>query len=196
MGRPLRAIAPDALYHAGSRGSNRQPIAFDGTDFESLVREIGKAAAKYEWHVLAWCVMPNHTHLVMSVPKGGFSDGFREINGNHSRRTNRRHGREAHLFKNRPWAIELSTPAHLIGAIAYVLRNPVAAGLVERAEDWPYSSYRASVGLAVPPEWLAIHDLLSLFGHTAADARRNLDALVHRGQLPTESPVSDTDVRT
>ena len=183
------------MYHAGSRGSNRELIAFEPTDFRSLIGEIACAAAKYEWRVLAWCVMPNHTHLILSVPRGGFSEGFREINGNHSRRVNRRRGREAHLFKNRPWAIELSTPAHLIGTIAYVLRNPVSAGLVTRAEEWPYSSYRASVGIDVPPRWLAIHDLLSLLGHTTQEGRRNLDALVHRGQLPTETPVSDTDFR-
>lgn len=185
-------IDPDAVYHAGSRGSNRFPIAFDAVDFESLVGEIAKAAARYEWRVLAWCVVPNHTHFVMSATQAAFSNGFREMNGNHSRRTNRRHGRDAHLFKNRPWAIELATPAHLIGGIAYVLRNPVADGLVARAEEWPYSSYRASVGLEPAPRWLALHDLLSLFGHTIQEARRNLDALVHRGQLPADPPVSDT----
>ena len=196
MGRPLRAIDPDSIYHAGSRGSDRGLIAFDRPDFESLVGEIGRAATFYEWHVLAWCVMPNHTHFVLSAPRGGFSAGFREINGNHSRRTNKRHGREAHLFKNRPWAIELATPAHLLGAITYVLRNPVAAELVARAEDWPFSSYRASVGLEMPPRWLAVHDLLGLCGHTVEEAREVLDGLVPRGQLPASPPVSDTGVRS
>lgn len=195
MGRALRSINPDSIYHAGSRGSNRGLIAFDRDDFASLAGEIARAATFYEWDVLAWCVMPNHTHLVLSTPQGGFSAGFREINGNHSRRTNKKHGREAHLFKNRPWAVELSTPAHLLGAIAYVFRNPISAGLVARAEDWEFSSYRATIGAEVPPSWLAIHDLLSLCGHTIAEARDVLDGLVHRGQLPGQPPVSDTDFR-
>jgi hypothetical protein len=74
-----------------------------------------------------------------------------------------------------------------------VLRNPVAANLCERAEQWPYGGFRASVGLATPPSWLAIHDLLSLFGHTPEEARRVLDGLVHRGHLPADDPVSDTN---
>jgi REP element-mobilizing transposase RayT len=193
MGRALRTIDPDAVCHAGSRGSNRGLLAFDTADFESLSGELAKAADRYGWRVLAWCVMPNHTHLVLSTPRGGFSDGFREMNGNHSRRTNRRHEREAHLFKNRPWAVELMTPAHLIGAIAYVLRNPVTAELCATADEWPYSSYRASVGLAVPPRWLALHDLHALFGTDIAEARRRLDALVHEGHLAVELPVSDTN---
>jgi putative transposase len=193
MGREPRCIDPDALYHAGSRGSNRFPIAWDEHDFQSISGEIGRAATRYGWRVLAWCVIPNHTHLILQTPRGGFSEGFREMNGNHARRTNRRHGRDAHLFKNRPWAVELETMAHLIGAIAYVLRNPVDAGLCERAEEWPFSSYRASVGLEAPPTWLETHDLLALFGHTTSDARASLDHLVHKGQLRVELPVSDTD---
>jgi putative transposase len=193
MGRPLRVIDPDAVYHAGSRGSNRGLLAFDTGDFESLSGEIGRAAARHRWRVLAWCVMPNHTHVVLSTTSGGFSAGFREINGNHARRTNRKHEREAHLFKNRPWAVELRSYAHLIGAIAYVLRNPVAAELCERAEAWPYSSYRASAGLEVPPPWLAVHDLLALFGSSPTEARTRLSILVHEGQLPVQLPVSDTN---
>ena len=193
MGRPLRHIDPDGIYHAGSRGSNRGLIVFDESDCESLKFEIGRAAGRYGWRVLAWCVMPNHTHLVLSTPRGGFSEGFREINGNHSRRMSRRYEREAHLFKNRPWAVELAAYAHLIGAIAYVLRNPVTAGLCDRAEDWPYSSYRASVGAEASPSWLAINDLLSLFGGTIPEARGRLASLVHLGQLPVELPVSDTN---
>jgi REP element-mobilizing transposase RayT len=193
MGRALRAIDPDAIYHAGSRGSNRGLLAFDSADFESLSNEIARIARKYRWRVLAWSVMPNHTHLVMSTPHGHFSDGFREMNGNHARRTNRRHEREAHLFKNRPWAVELASYAHLIGAIAYVLRNPVAAELCATAADWPYSSYRASMGLEIPPSWLAVHDLHRLFGTTVEESRRRLDGLVHKGQLAVEPPVSDTN---
>jgi REP element-mobilizing transposase RayT len=190
MGRAKRSIDPKSVYHAGSRGSNRAFIALDDVDFESLAGELGRAAERYGWRVLAWCLMPNHTHVVLSTPFGGFSQGFREMNGNHSRRTNARHGRDAHLFKNRPWAVELPTYSHLVGAIAYVLRNPISAGLCQRAEEWRYSAYRALVGLTVAPSWLAVHDVLSLFGNTVDEARTRIDLLVHNGRLLP--PVSDT----
>lgn len=190
MGRPLRSIDPDQIYHAGSRGSNRSPIVWDADDYASVIGEIGRAAKRHRWAIWAWCVMPNHYHLVLRIPHGGFSSGFQQINGNHSRRTNRRYGRGAHLFENRPWARELMTSAHLLGAIAYVLRNPVDAGLCSRADEWPYSSYRQSVGLEPAPDWLVLDNLYRELGATVAEARAVINDLVHRGHLP----VSDTGV--
>src|SRR3954452_14130111 len=188
MGRQRRVIDRDAIYHAGSRGSNRGPIAWDGQDFNSLLGEIGRAATRHRWSVLAWCLIPNHYHLVLRTPRGGFSEGFKQINGNHSRRTNRRHERDAHLFKNRPWAFELATPAHLIGALAYVFRNPIEAGLASSPEEWPWSSYRATVGLERAPAWLALDEIRPLFGTSTGEVRASLLSLVLRGRLP----VSDT----
>ena len=188
VGRPLRQLADDATIHAGSRGSNKGQIVWDEQDYASLIGEIGRSATLQEWRVLAWCVMPNHFHIVARMTNGGFSVGFQTINGTHSRRVNRRHGREAHLWKNRPWCYELSSQAHLVGAIVYVLRNPVEAGICEFAHQWPYSSYRATVGLDDAPKWLAVDEALALFGDTTAGARLNLAELVHRGRYV----VSDT----
>jgi putative transposase len=188
MGRALRQLDDEATVHAGSRGSNKAQIAWDGQDYASMVAEIARAATLQEWRVLAWCVMPNHYHLVMRMTRGGFSVGFQQINGNYSRRVNRRYDREAHLWKNRPWCVDVSSPAHLVGAIVYTLRNPVAAGLCEFAHEWPYSSYRAMVGFEDAPPWLAVTEALSLFGHDEASARRTLAETVHAGRYV----VSDT----
>lgn len=188
MGRSLRCIEPQSLYHAGSRGSNRNPIVWDHADYESLIGELGRAAVRQRWSVLAWCVMPNHHHVVLQTPHGGFSAGFRQINGNHSRRTNRRYGRTAHLFENRPWERELRHVGRLVGALTYVYRNPVEAGLCERAEDWPYSSYRQTLGLDPGEPWADLSRARSLFGRDVEEIRDCLNALVHRGH----APVSDT----
>ena len=94
--------------------------------------------------------MATHHHVVVRTPADRFSPGFQALNGNHARRTNRRHGREAHLFKNRPFVTRVDSDAYLVTAILYVVRNPVEAGICTRASQWPYSSYRATVGLAEP----------------------------------------------
>jgi len=161
---------------------------WDRHDYQSLIGEVGRVATRHRWSLLAWCVMPNHYHLVLRMPFGGFSVGFQQINGNHSRRTNKRYGRCAHLFENRPWTVEVKTAAQLLGAVAYVLRNPVDAGLSVAADEWPYSSYRASMGLEPAPAWLGLSELYGELGPTVFEARSALDGLVHRGHLP----VSDT----
>jgi putative transposase len=184
MGRELRSVDPTAIYHVVPCGSDGGAIVRDERDCESLLAYMAKAAARHGWDVFAWCVMSTHYHVVLRTPALGFSPGFQLVNGCHARRTNRRHGRAAHLFQNRPYAIEVASDAHLAAAILYVVRNPVAAGMCEHASHWPFSSYRATVGLADPPPWLNLDYLHELFGGPTEFAR-----LVHGGHLP----VSDTN---
>jgi REP element-mobilizing transposase RayT len=183
MGRLPRSIDPQLLYHAGSRGSNRNPIVWDHEDYQSLIGEIGRATIRNRWSLLAWCVIPNHYHLVLQDLHGGFSAGFHQINGNHSRRTNRRYERTAHLFENRPWDRELADIGRIAGALVYVYRNPVAANLCARAEDWPYSSYRETLGLRPAAPWLDVKRVRQLFGRNLDEVRECLDELVHRGHV-------------
>jgi putative transposase len=184
MGRALRIIDPDSIYHVIPVGSDKGPIVFDGRDSESLLTDMAKAAMRYGWEVFAWCVMATHYHVVLRTPKNGFSPGFQLVNGNHSRRTNHRYGRTAHLFKNRPFAIQIESDAHLVAAILYAVRNPLAAGLCRHASHWPFSSYRATVGLAEQPPWLNVEALRELFG-----GPEEFERLVHNGHVP----VSDTN---
>ena len=92
-----------------SRGNNRGLITFDGTDRAGLRGELAAAATKHKWEVFAWCLMPNHYHVILRAPEGAASSGFQELNGNHARRTNRRHGRIGHLFQNRFYCGELAS---------------------------------------------------------------------------------------
>jgi putative transposase len=186
VGCPRRIIDPDSIYHVMCRGSNRQPIAWDWRDFESLQSGLSRVATRHQWEVFAWCFMPNHYHVVLRTPQGGFSVGFQVLNQTHSIRTNRRYGRSSHLFRNRPHAIEVRTDAHLSAVIPYVLSNPVEAGLCTHASHWPYSSYRATVGAAKAPEWLAVDAVLELFGGAA-----ELERLVHRRHLPVSETEGD-----
>jgi len=178
VSRSRRLIDPDAIYHTMCRGSDRNPIAWDGQDFRTLTELLSRVASRYRWEVFAWCLMPNHYHVVLRTTQGNFSRGFQVLNQTHSIRTNRRHGRTAHLFRNRPHCIEVLSDAHLVAAILYVVRNPIRAGLCRYAWEWPFSSYRATVGLASAPDWLAVNAVLELFGG-AAEFRR----LVHAGQF-------------
>jgi putative transposase len=189
MGRDLRTIDHELMYHVTCRGNNRGFIAWDRIDYQSLAGELAKAATRYRWQVLAWCFMTNHYHVLLRTPSGGFSDGFQVMNGSHARRTNRRHGRSDHLFRNRPWSLEVASDAHLVSALIYIARNPVEAGVCPGAADWAFSSYRATVGLAPAPEWLAVETALSVFGATPARASAEFERLVH-GRHPL---VSDTD---
>jgi putative transposase len=189
MGRALRIVDTNAIYHIIARGNNRGEIAWDGVDGDAFLHGLSRAASRYRWQVYAWCLMPNHHHVVLRAPHDGLSDGFRLLNGAYSRRTNERHERVDHLFRNRFRWVHLASDAHLIGAIAYVVRNPLAAGLCLHAGEWRHSSYRATIGREQAPRWLDVDRVLRLFGSSRDEARLAFDVLVHRGHLL----VSDTD---
>ena len=188
MGRSKRNEDPAVIYHAGSRGNNRGRIVWDDDDYSSLTYELDRAATKYDWEVFAWCAMPNHHHVVVRARQGGLSAGFQQINGIHARRMHARYGRVGHLFQNRFFSRVVATPAYLVGSVLYVVRNPVEAGLCSTAGAWPYSSYRATVGTARAPRWLAVDRVLDLFGAERKEARAQFARSVHLGHLS----VSDT----
>jgi putative transposase len=192
MGRPLRLIDPEWIYHVTCRGNNRGRVVYDRRDYECFVSELDKAATRYEWDVFSWCLLDNHHHVLLRTPKHGFSEGFREMNGNHSRRTNHRHGRSDHSFRNRPAVTPIAGDAHLIQSVLYIARNPIEAGLVRTAAAWQWGSYRALVGMEPAPPWLVVDEVLGLFGRTPEAARRELARIVHEGHVP----VSDTGVGT
>ena len=201
MGRELRILDPDEIYHVTSRGNNRGLITFDRTDYACLQEQLAAAATKHRFEVFAWCLMPNHYHVVLRAPAGAISSGLQEINGNYARRTNRRHGRVGHLFQNRFYCGQITSDAHLISAILYVVRNPVTAGLCEHAGLWPDSSYRATVGLERAPRWLVVDQVLSLFGSSRESARAEFKRLVQSGQLLVSDtglgePLSDVGTAT
>jgi len=92
------------------------------------------------------------------------------LNGRYALRFNRRHDRDAHLFKNRFGDVLQETDSQLRWTLRYAVCNPVESGLCSHPEDWPWSSYRASAGLVEAPPFLAVSALLSYFGDTSEHA--------------------------
>lgn len=179
MAKP-RILEPNALYHLGSRGSSRQTIVWDDVDRAAWLRRLDIVAPKFGWRVLAWCLMRNHFHLVVRDPDCTLSAGMRELNGTFSRRTNARHGRDAHLFRNRFWSKRIDTDEYLLGALRYNDLNPVVEGLCETADAWLWGSHQQVVGVRDAPDWLAVDDVLRLFARNRSDAIRRYRAFVGR----------------
>jgi putative transposase len=167
MARPRREIIPGGVYHVFSRGSNRNAIfVFDGDRIDFLVC-LKRVVERYELTLLGYCLMPNHYHLITQTADSRLSQAMKELNGRYALRFNRRYGRDAHVFKNRFGAVLLEAESHFVWTCAYVVMNPVRAGLCATPEEWPWSSYRASIGLDKAPAFLARDKLLSYFGGEA-----------------------------
>jgi putative transposase len=174
MGRPRREFAPGEIYHVFSRGSNRQEIFRYDSDRVDFLSCLERVIVRHRLACFAYCLMPNHFHLVVETADGRLSEAMKALNGRYALRFNLRYGRDAHLFKNRFGAVLQVSDVQLLWTLRYSLRNPVEAGLCDEPGEWPWSSYRASVGDVAPPRFLALRKLQSYFGDTDEVARSRL----------------------
>lgn len=115
---------------------------------------------RYGVELVAYVLMGNHYHLIVRSREGRVSVAMQYLDGQFARHFNARHQRDGSLFKGRFDSNRIDSDAYLIQAGAYVHLNPVQAGLVDRAIDYPWSSLRFLVGGDRSPKWLASRWLL------------------------------------
>ncbi len=181
MARPLRIEFSGALYHVTSRGDRREPIFEDDEDRLKFLNILEEVVGRFNWVCHAYCLMTNHYHLVVETPDGNLSKGMRQLNGMYTQASNRRHHRTGHLFQGRFKGILVDKESYLLELTRYVVLNPVRAGMVKHPVEYEWSSYRAMVGEAPPPDWLATDGLLAQFGKRRANARRKYARYVDEG---------------
>ena len=172
MARPLRIEYEGALYHVTSRGNAGARIFFDDRDRARFLAVLEQAVERSGWVCHAYCLMPNHYHLLIETPRANLSWGMRHLNGVYTQATNRRHKRSGHLFQGRFKAILVERERYLLQVARYIALNPVRAKMVKAPGDWPWSSYRATIGEAATPGFLTTRWLLEGFHTELARARK------------------------
>ena len=187
MSRPIRIEFPDALYHITSRGDRREDIFEDDDDRRAFLQTLAQVVDQFNWLCYAWCLMDNHYHLLIQTPDSNLSKGMRQLNGVFTQTSNRRHQRVGHLFQGRFKAILVDHDAYLLELARYVVLNPVRAGIVKRPGDWPWSSYRASLGLVPADAFLAVDGLLAQFAKHRSVAQTRYAQFVADG-IKASSP--------
>jgi REP element-mobilizing transposase RayT len=163
MARPLRLEYEGAVYHITSRGNARQDIFLVDPDRELFLQTLADTVQRFGWICHAYCLMTNHYHLLVETPEANLSRGMRHLNGVYTQAFNRRHMRTGHVLQGRFKAIVVERESHLLELARYVVLNPVRARMVRSAKDWPWSSYRATAGLAESPSFLTTAWILEQF---------------------------------
>jgi len=147
-----------------SRGNGKMQIFLDDGDYRHFVHLLGETVEGLGIRCWNYCVMPNHYHVTVQPTRPNLSEAVRKLNSTYAQWWNRRHERVGHVFQGRFKDQIVDRDGYLITLSKYVVMNPVRAGLVERPEDWPWSSYRATVGASGTPAFLAVTSTLGLFG--------------------------------
>jgi putative transposase len=127
-----------------ARGVARSDIFLDPADYRALLEQLRDVVQRFDWGMLAFCLMPNHFHLVPSASRERLSWGMHRLNCLYAMHFNRRYERHGHLFQNRFDARVVEGNRHARSVCEYVVDNPVRAGLCRDRSDWPWWGLVAS----------------------------------------------------
>lgn len=192
MGRPLRIEYAGALYHITSRGNERKRIFLDDRDRKRFLGILKDYHDRYGILIHSYVLMDNHYHLILETPKGNLLKIMHGLNGGYTGYFNRKYGRSGHLFQGRYKGIIIDKDSYLVPLSRYVHLNPVRAKVVERPEQYRWSSYSGYIGKGEEFEWVEYSWILSQFGRGRIRARRKYreyteEALKKRVERPLKS---------
>jgi len=156
MARIARVVLTEVPHHVTQRGVDRQPVFFSDADRRVYLELVQHSAQQFQTRLLGYCLMSNHVHwIAMPGRPDSLSRAFGEAHGRYAHYANALRNRSGHFWQNRFFSCALDT-THLWAALRYVERNPLRAGLVTAAEQWPWSSAAARTGVACKPDWLEV----------------------------------------
>ncbi len=133
--------------------------------------KLAKAAEKHNLRIHAYCLMPNHYHLLVETPLANLPDGMHTVNADYCQHFNNRHGLTGHVIQGRFHAGMVEKNSQLLAVARYISLNPVRAKLVADAADWQWSSHRHYLEPEFAPDWLETEWLLSHFGNGSLEEK-------------------------
>ncbi|HUI29327.1 MAG TPA: transposase [Candidatus Acidoferrales bacterium] len=137
----------DSYYHVYNRGAHSQPIFLEQENYRYLVSLFEKNSERYDTIVAAYCLMPNHYHLVLRQKHDGSIGSFLRTTFNtYTQAMNKRFGTSGTLFQGQAKIRQISTEAYCLRIVPYVHLNPVAAKLVSSVDRWQFSNYLEWIG--------------------------------------------------
>jgi len=139
-------------------------IFLDDLDYDKFVHLLADVLERFEVECWHYCLMPNHYHLTLRPSRPNLSETVRLLNGSYGLWWNQRHDRVGHVFQGRFKDQIVQQHDYLLALGRYIALNPVRAALVTRPEQWQWSSYAATVGLAPTPAFVAVSSVLQLLG--------------------------------
>lgn len=162
MARPLRIQYSNAWYHVINRGRRGDQVFQIKDDYKRFIDVLYEAIELFALRISAFCLMPNHYHILVQTPDANLSRCMRHINGVYTQRFNSAHALDGQLFKGRYKAMVVAEDDHLLQLVRYIHRNPVRAGMTEKPEGYEWSSHKGYLSKAKRWDWLYKQAILSM----------------------------------
>lgn len=181
MARAPRLHVPGGLYHVLARGNNRQQIFRQPADYRFYLARLAHLLARTETHCYAYCLMPNHLHLLLEPGTRPLSRIMQPLQLSYSLYFNRKQRHVGHVFQGRYTAILCQRDAYMLELVRYLHLNPVRARLTKSPEAWSWSSQRAYCEGEGTPVALHTEPILGQFGKHPGRARAAFRRFVRDG---------------
>ena len=147
MPRVGRKIIDGLIYHVLNRGNEKRLIFADADDYQEFLDLMARAQERFPINILAYCLMPNHFHLVGQAPVAAeLAKKMHWLLSTHARRFRSKWEGAGHVWQGRFKSFPVQSDHHLITLLRYVEGNPVRAGLAKSCREWPWSSVREREG--------------------------------------------------
>jgi len=149
MKKPIQKISyPGRYYYIYNQGNRKQDIFLDKSDYLKYLEKLREYKKKHNISIICYCLMPNHFHLLLrqdaDIPIYKF---MHALHTSYSMYVNHKHDRTGHLFQGKYKQKEIDKNEYLLQLSSYIHLNPVVSGLVEKLEDYQWSSYLDYIGL-------------------------------------------------
>lgn len=141
MPRQERLSAHNIIYHVFGRGNNRSPIFFETLDYQRFLKNLERYRTDFSYRLYAYSLMPNHFHLLLETNDVTVSKIMQVLMTAHTMYVNKKRDLVGHLFQGRFRNIAVEKETYFLEVLRYIHLNPVRAGLVDRVEQYPWSSY-------------------------------------------------------
>ena len=174
MPRKPRIEVGGGLYHVITRGNNRRKIFRSYDDYRRFISILERQKTKLPFYLYAYCLMPNHVHLLIEMQDDSVSRIMQRVLTSYSQFHNRKYKKIGHLFQGRYKSILCQTDRYLGELVRYIHLNPVRAKMVKRPEDFEYSGHRAYIGL----DRTGLVDTEPVLRHLGASKKRAVDTYI------------------
>ena len=180
MARKPRIHYPGAFYHVILRGNGGQEIFYSKADRSRFYLLLQEGIERYGHRLHAFCLMTNHLHLVVQVGDMPLAKILQNISFRYTRYINKKKKRNGHLFQGRYKAILIDADSYLLELVRYIHNNPLRTGLVNKPEQYQWSSHRAYLDKETVT-WLTTDFVLSQFAKNEKKARQQFQAFCLKG---------------
>lgn len=196
MARLPRLVVPNQPHHIIQRGNDGQLVFRDTADYLEFLTRLREAARQFKVAIHAYVLMPNHLHLLATPSdQDGLSRMMQWLGRYYVPYFNSKYARSGTLWQGRYKATVIDTERYLMTCCRYIETNPVRAGLVHGAGDYPWSSYPHHIGLKADPI-ITDHPLYWSLGNTPFEREASYKALIEDGLSAEEvAAVSDATLK-